>query len=121
MSVSALPLGNVAVSDYIVAIVDGPITSKVFADVTYTASTSAGPTLGSTAFSAAVPTGVTGFPTVASLTAVEATDPVSGDIEVGQFRVTLTPNAADTVNAASPMNYTFSSNAWAITASTSSG
>ncbi len=123
MSLTAKELGNaVAGTDYILALVDpqgiGP--TKVFASVSYTVSSSA-PTLGGSAFSVGIPTGVVGLPQLQTLTAVEATDPLSGNITVGQFKVVLAPNSADVVNASSPMDFTYSSNAYAITASTSTG
>lgn len=119
MSLSAKPLANaVAGTDYIVAIVDGPVTSRMFGNVTYTVGSTL-PALGSTNYSVGVPSGMTGFPQLQSLTATAASD--GTNTEMGRLNVVLAPNAADVVNAASPMNYTYSGNALAITASTSTG
>jgi hypothetical protein len=110
ISLSVKPLGNaVAGTDYIFGILDTPVTSKMFGAVSLELDSDA-VVLGSADF-----TSNFNLPQLSTLTAVTATDPVSGNVEVGQLKVTLTPDAADTINASSPMTYVFTANAMAIT------
>jgi hypothetical protein len=118
-TLSAKPLANaVAGTDYIVAIVDPAIgATKVFTQVSYTVSGTL-PALGASNYSLVPESGTTGIPQLQSLTAVSASD--GTNTEMGQLKVTLAPNAADVVNASSPMVYTYSPSAIAITATSTS-
>lgn len=122
LTLTAKALANaVAGTDYIVAIVDGPVTSKVFTTVGYTG-TSGVPALGSTNYTVEAPYTANSagpkLPQLTTLTAVSASDNGT-DGYVGQLVATLTPDSGDVVNASSPMTYRFSANALAITAASS--
>lgn len=119
MSLSVKPLANaVAGTDFIVAIVDGPITSKMYSGVSYTVASTL-PALGSTNYTLGLAPGLTGFPKLNTLTAVSASD--GTNTELGFLKVTLTPDAGDVINASSPMTDVFTGNAIAVTASSATG
>ena len=123
LTMTAKPLANaVAGTDYIVAIIDGPVTSKLFSVVTYTVASTL-PALGAGAnYTANAPYTANSanpkLPQLTTLTAVSASD--GTDTDLGMLVATLTPDSADVVNASSPMTYRFSGNALAITATSSS-
>lgn len=118
MSLSVSQAAFVAANANVVAIVDGPTTSKLFSVVNSWAggSTTAPPTSATTS----VAPGLTAYPTVASVALVAAGDGVNNE-QVGQVKLTLAPAAGDVVDASSPMTYTVSPNALVIVASTPTG
>jgi hypothetical protein len=112
ISLSVKPLGNaVAGTDYIFGILDTPVTSKLFGAVSVEEDSDA---IAAGDFTSAVNANYN-LPQLATMTFVTATDPVSGNVLPGQIKVALTPDAADTTNASSPMTYVFSANAMALT------
>ena len=58
----------------------------------------------------------TWLPSVVSVTAIQAQDPVSGTMKTGQYRVVLQPGASDTANVASVQTMVVDPNALFITA-----
>jgi hypothetical protein len=56
------------------------------------------------------------LPTVLTSTAIQATDPVSGNPVTGQYLVTLQPGTADTVNVASVQTMRVDPNAFFLVA-----
>lgn len=120
MSLNApTPAAFVSPGSFVAGVIDTVATSRLFTVNSYTGATS---TTAPTAATAGVPAAEAGLPTVQSVSMITAYDGVAGNVQqVGFVRLTLGPNAADTVNASSPMQLVLSPSALVLTATTSAG
>ena len=119
MALTVSTAAFVSANAFVAGILDNGVTPRLYTANAFSGgSTPAPPTSATPGVPANSP--MVGLPQVQSVALITAGDGVQ-NVQVGQVRLTLVPNAADTLLASSPLELVLSPNALVIVASTSTG